>query len=293
MNVGTVVNPVSGEGNGERLAREFADLVGGADVRVTTGPEDVAPAARDQVDRDLVAVVGGDGTVREVVDALGTEAPPTVIVPAGRGNSTYRHCYGDADWRELAAGLDAGVATRSVDVGRVESAAFEGRFVLGYSVGLFRAAVGAAEAFRWLPGVLAYVLGTSRAVLAEDPVDVRVTVDAEGVFDGSARLVAVGGGRYRGRVFELFPDARPDDGLLHLLVIEPTGALETLRVTSASRSGGHLSHPAVHHHSGTSVSIEADAAVPAEVDGTALPACAEASLSVLPGALPLAVPGDA
>lgn len=292
MNVGAVVNPTSGDGDGERLARAFADRVGGADLRVTTGPDDVPAAAREQVDRDLVAVVGGDGTVREVVEALGDDAPPVFVVPAGRGNSTYRHCYGDADWRDLAAGLADGVATRPLDVGRVESAAFDGRFVLGYSVGLFRAAVGAAATFDRLPGVVAYVLGTARAVLATDPVAVRVDADGERVYEGRARLVAVGGGRYRGRAFELFPGSGPVDGSLHVLVVEPTGTLAALRLTAAARDGAHLDHPAVHYWRASSVAIAANAGFPAEVDGTPLASCRSASLEVLPGALPLAYPAD-
>lgn len=290
MNVGAVVNPSSGDGDGERLAGEFADRVGGADLRVTTGPDDVADAAREQAHRDLVAVVGGDGTVREVVDALGDDAPPLFVVPAGRGNSTYRHCYGDVDWRELATGFADGLASRDLDAGRVESAAFDGRFVLGYSVGLFRAAVGAAEAFARLPGVVAYLLGTARAVLAEDPVDVTVHADGDRVFSGRARLVAIGGGRYRGRAFELFPASRPADGSLHLLVVEPTDAVEAVRTTAAARSGQHLDRPGVHYRTASAITVESDAGVPAEVDGTPLEPCSRASLEILPGALPLASP---
>jgi diacylglycerol kinase (ATP) len=290
MNAGAVVNPASGDGAGERLAREFADRVDGADLRVSTGPDDVSRVARELADRDLLAVVGGDGTVREVVDAVGDDAPPLFVVPAGRGNSTYRHCYGAVDWRHLADGIADGMTTRPLDAGRVESAAFEGGFVLGYTAGLFRAAVGAAETFDALPGVVAYVLGTARAVFAAEPTRVTVDADGEQVFDGRARLVAVGGGRYRGNAFELCPDSRPADGSLHLVVIEPTGLRGAVRVTRAALDGQHVHHPAVHYRRASTVRLSSPEGFPAEVDGTPLDACVEATVECLPGVLSLAYP---
>lgn len=331
--VGAVVNPASGDGRGRELLADlagiFEDARDGATVEstVTDGPEDVARATREHVDAgvDVVAVVGGDGTLREVASALYEQGqggrdgheppdrrddpPPLFVVPAGRGNSTYRHLYGDADWREVARGLAAGARTEPLDLGRVESesAVLQQYFLLGFTVGLFRNALVAAEAFRALPGPLAYLLGTVRAVLATDPVEVSVARDSEGresneLFAGGVRLVAVGGGRYRGSAFELLPDSRPGDGNLHLLLVEPTGAREAVRIGRLARRGEHVSHPAVHYFRGEAFDVRArsgasdshesgSGGLPAEVDGTPVERdLREAHLEVLPGALSFLVP---
>jgi diacylglycerol kinase (ATP) len=272
--VGAVVNPASGDGRGRQL---YADLVlelGDADCRrrVTTGPEDVARAARAFADRDLLVCVGGDGTLREVAAALldVEEAPPLLVVPAGRGNSVYRHLYGETGWRDLAAAVADGYEAAPLDVGtaRTEPGGRTHRFVLGFTAGLFRSTVVHAERLTALPGRLAYLLGTARAVLGDDPVALSLAVDGTSVFAGAARLVAVGGGRYRGGEFELFPGSRPGDGRVHAVAVEPSGLRDGVALVRRARNGRLHDHPAVHHAAGREARITAEAGLPVEVDGT-------------------------
>jgi diacylglycerol kinase (ATP) len=306
--VGAVVNPASGDGDGERLARTFAARYGDAVEReVTQGPEDVPRATRALAGEvDLLVSVGGDGTLREVASALyewsqetGEEPPPLFVVPAGRGNSVYRHLYGGTDWRELAAQLDEGVVSRPLELTAVETEPpTDARYsVLGVTVGLFRHALDGAERFRALPGPLAYLLGTATATLFADPVAVRLGRADERLFAGDARLVAIGGGRYRGGTTRLLPESRPGDGRLHALVLEPVGGREALAIARAARDGDHLDHPAVHQFTGGTFDVRAgtgtgapDGTLPAEIDGTPLPDLTDLHCEVVPEALSVAYP---
>jgi diacylglycerol kinase (ATP) len=306
--VGAVVNPTAGDGEGRRLARTFAARYGDTVEReVTQGPGDVPRATRTLAgDVDLLVSVGGDGTLREVASALyawseetGGDPPPLFVVPAGRGNSVYRHLYGDTDWRELAARLGEGVVGRPLELTAVETEPpTEARYsVLGVTVGLFRHALDGAERFRALPGPLAYLLGTATATLFADPVAVRVGRADERLFAGEARLVAVGGGRYRGGTTRLLPDSRPGDGRLHALVLEPVGGREALAIARAARNGDHLDHSAVHHFTGGTFDVRAGAGtgaasgtLPAEIDGTPLPDLTDLHCEVVPEALSVAYP---
>ena len=298
--VGAVVNPASGGGDAASMFADLADCFPDAAVEahITTGPADVPVAAREQAEwADLLAVVGGDGTLREVASALvdADADAPLFVVPAGRGNSTYRHLYGDDDWRDVARGLAAGTEPRPLEVGRLEAdpAVEETYFVLGFTAGLFRDALANAERFRALPGPVAYVLATAQAAAVDDPVAVSVDVDGASLFDGRARLVAVGGGRYRGSDFELLPDSRPGDGTLHALVVEPAGVRGSLRLGRLAREGRLLEHPAVSYATGEAVTVRsrADAGLPVEMDGTPVSTpLSTARLSVVPGALEVAYP---
>ncbi len=293
--IGCVVNPVSGDGRGEALLAELRGLFPDSDLdaTVTERAAAVPEAARTHADADLLVVVGGDGTLGEVAGALvDTEAPPLFVVPAGRGNSAYRHCYGDADWRDVARGLRRGVDPRPLDLGeiRTEPPGDRPYFVLGFTAGLFRRALDAADSLRFLPGPLAYLLGTARAAVSDPPLDVAVTVDGTAQYDGEARLVAVGGGRYRGNAFDLLPESRAGDGQLHALVVESTSAREWIRLARLARTGGHVYHPAVHYWQGSSVGLHANDPLPVEADGNALAPVRDAQLTVRPGAARLAYP---
>ena len=296
--VGAVVNPHAGGGNAAALYAALADCFPGADVdaRITTGPDDVPAAAREQAAwADLLVVIGGDGTLREVAAALveSDRETPLFVVPAGRGNSSYRHLYGDADWRDLARRLADGIEARPLEVGRIDStpAVEPTYFVLGFTAGLFRSALDNAERLRVLPGPLAYLLATGQAALFDDPMAVSVAVDDNLIFDGTARLVAVGGGRYRGSAFELFPESRPGDGTLNAVAIEPAGLGGAVALARSARSGRLLEHHAVDYGTGESVRVESDGGLPVEVDGTPVETAPEGVLlSVVPGAVSVAHP---
>jgi diacylglycerol kinase (ATP) len=298
--VGAVVNPAAGSGGAASLFADLAQCFPDATVEasITTGPADVHDATIDQARwADLVAVIGGDGTVREAAAAL-IEAglrTPLFVVPAGRGNSTYRHLYGGRDWREIARGCTGGVDTVSLEVGRIGTTPTIERqyFVLGFTAGLFRSAIETAETLRGLPGPLAYLLATVGAAVIDDPVQVTLDVDGNRLFSGVARLVAIGGGRYRGSDFELLPDSRPGDETLHALVVEPTGVADTGRLLRLARAGRVTDHPAVSYRAGESATIDADGGVPVEVDGTPVPApVGSARVTIVPNAVTVAYPAE-
>lgn len=296
--VGAVVNPHAGPGDAAALFGDLASCFPNAEVdaRITTGSDDVPPAAREQARwGDLVAVVGGDGTLREVVETLvrADLETPLFVVPAGRGNSSYRHLHGDDDWRSLARRLGEGVESRPLEVGRLsaEPPVEAEYYVLGFTAGLFRGALDNAERLRWLPGTLAYVLATAQAAVFEDPVDVTIDLDGERFFDGTTRLVAVGGGRYRGSDFELLPESRPGDGVLHTLVVEPAGSVGSLHLGRLAMQGRLLEHPAVEYGTAESVTVRSSSGLPVEVDGTAVQTPLErAGLTVVPDAVRIAHP---
>lgn len=296
--VGALVNPHAGSGDTARLVAELADCLPAAamEARITAGPADVPEAVREQGEwADLLVSVGGDGTLRVVAETLADADfdVPLFVVPAGRGNSTYRHLYGDVDWREIARGLAAGIDVRPLEVGRVEAepGIDPAVFVLGFTAGLFRTALESADRLGALPGSLAYVLATAYAAAADDPLEVSVDVGGEPFFEGPARLVAVGGGRYRGRSFELWPASRPGDRTLHVLAVEPAGITGSVSLARLARSGRIREHPAARYATGETATVRADGGLPIELDGTPVATPVEtARVSVVPGAVEVAYP---
>lgn len=298
--VGAVVNPHSGSGNAARLFAELSEQFPEADVEatITTGQDHVSTAAIAQAKKaELVVAIGGDGTLREVAAALvdADIGTPLFVVPAGRGNSSYRHLYGDTDWRSVAARLANGIERRPLEVGRVDATPDiePPYFVLGFTAGLFRSALGYAEQLRRLPGAFAYLLATGWATLSDDPVELSLSVDGDPMYHGATRVVAIGGGRYRGSDFELLPESRRGDGRLHALVVEPVGARDAVRLVRRAKAGRIIEDPSVRYATGETVRLRSEAGLPVELDGTPVsePVTA-AELEVVPEALSVAYPAE-
>jgi len=116
-------NPVAGRRHGNRfryvlhlLAEQDCQLT----VQTTTGPgyaESLAAAAhRDHY--DAVVAAGGDGTINEIVNGLGPEAPPLALIPMGTAN-VLAHELGVPRHAAGVAGLIATGAAHSIPTGRV------------------------------------------------------------------------------------------------------------------------------------------------------------------------------
>lgn len=85
---------------------------------------------------DLVAVAGGDGTVRKVASKLIGRRVPIAILPVGTANNVSRSLGVDGSLEELIANWET--ATRkSVDVGKASGPCGEVHFIEGMGVGLF------------------------------------------------------------------------------------------------------------------------------------------------------------
>ncbi len=92
-----IVNPISGVGRQKKiealtqayLNKDIFDYK----IQYTQGPKDATKIAKSAAnsDVDIVAIVGGDGSVNEAATGLINTTTPLVIIPAGSGNGLARH----------------------------------------------------------------------------------------------------------------------------------------------------------------------------------------------------------
>lgn len=192
----------------------------------TTIADPGAGQALDALDAGatLVVVGGGDGTVRVVAGVLAGSGVPLGIVPLGTANLFARNLG-------LRPGPLAGNVRnaltgrpRRVDVGwsrhrRGDRWSDEEPFLVVAGLGHDAATVLATRAGlkRWLRW-LAY-FGAGAVHLFRAPIEVEVAVDGRPARHVRTWCVLVGNcGRLPGGV-RVFPDARPDDGVLDTLVV--------------------------------------------------------------------------
>jgi diacylglycerol kinase (ATP) len=181
---------------------------------------------------DVVIAAGGDGTVRCVAEVLAGTGTPMGLVPLGTGNLLARNLGADIT-DPLSACFDVlNGSDRSVDVVKAtldrsdDEQVFLVMAGLGYDAAIMADTV---DVLKDRMGWLAYVEAGIRK-LPGKPVKARISVDGGEPVRRRIRSVMVGNcGRIMGGI-EIFPEAKPDDGVLDLLILSPRGRLGWLGV---------------------------------------------------------------
>ncbi|MFE5401312.1 diacylglycerol/lipid kinase family protein [Streptomyces sp. NPDC056580] len=299
-----VANPASGSHSPE-LVRQVAELCEAclerAEVHLTSAPGDATGAVRRALERkqgapDLVVAIGGDGTVREVVQGLvpATGRATLAVVPGGTGNSGYKMLWGERPWTEsLKAvltdyGIGGSARLRRLDLARL--AETRNYVYLGACSGVIADALITARELP-LTGRERYARAFADTAAGYPPYPGRVTVDGRVVHEGPTVLANVGGGRYRGGRFQVLPDSLLDDGLLDVCVIG--GGIPAADVPGLTLEAAHMDHPATVYARGRRITVERTdgGRLPLEHDGEYQHGIGDsATFEVLPGALPVWAP---
>ncbi|NUP48396.1 MAG: diacylglycerol kinase [Catenulispora sp.] len=228
---------------------------------------------------DLVIVCGGDGTVSACAAALADTGVPMAVVPIGTGNLVAGNLGLPRDPEAaVATALDG--ADRHLDVGRVRDGVVVGMAGLGLDAAMVQ---DAPRTLKRHVGWLAYVVSLTRH-LGDRGFTIVLDVDGRRRRHRNVRTVVVGNvGELHGGL-TLFPDARPDDGLLEVAVLAPRTLWGWVSVVVDLLRGKKKS-PAVRRWRGRHIAVTCRRPLRREVDGEALPDGRVLDVAVEPGAL--------
>ena len=268
MRVMFIVNPAAGRGRGRQVWKKVEryllcnDLPYGVTFSRKPGePYRLAQEACQQ-EWDIVAAVGGDGTVNEVANAIMGKGKILGIVPAGTGSDYSRSLPVPSNTEAATAALYTGEPL-AVDVGMVN-----GRYFLGVAGMGFDAEVCQLvnTKLTWLKGKAAYIAGVVLTLATFRPQRVRVTLD-DRVFETTATLIAVANARFFGGGMEIAPMADPTDGWFHVCVVDRLPKGEMLRVFPKIFAGKHVYHRAFAAYRAQRVSITGLEGIPIQAEG--------------------------
>jgi diacylglycerol kinase (ATP) len=197
--------------------------------------------------------------------------------------------------------LDGAVRTalegrsRTIDLGRVSYRSWSGEDATAVFANIGSAGMSGAiaqranETSKALGGRASYFWATLAVFARWTNDEVRVAVDAERRV-GRMHDVVVANGRYFGGGMMICPDAEPDDGAFDVLLIGDLTKRDLMTTLPKTYRGRHLPHPKAELLRGATVTVEAGAPLPIELDGEQ-PGTTPARFEVLPRALRLRVPG--
>jgi diacylglycerol kinase (ATP) len=258
MRVTLVHSQSAGEGvasDGVRSEIESA----GHEIIAVHGPE----TATEELLRELpehLAAAGGDGTIWRAASALIGRRIPLAILPLGTANNIARSLGISGSVAELAAGW-AEARRRKLDLGVVNAARGEARFVEGVGGGLVSRAIAAMIAEppgddEEHPGrKVEAAVGRYREILADlVPTRSEVTVDGIVIADEFLLLEVLNIPRIGPNLF-LSSEADPFDGFLHVVMARESdrGELEDFL---RDRASGHPRPLAVRTVPGRDITIE-------------------------------------
>ena len=267
----------------------------------TTEDETGERQSRDAVaaGADVVASLGGDGTVRAVAAGLVGTDVALGLLPAGTGNLLARNLGLPFDSLERAAEAMVGGAEHRIDVGlarvgnqRLEVAEGQERaddeevFLVMCGLGLDgEVMAGTNEKIKGVLGWPAYVIAAAKRLSGRGFVATVDGARSEAALVRHCRTVLVGNcGTLQGGV-ELMPDARPDDGILDLVVVAPQGPFGWLSVVGAVATRGRIGHRRLDRLRSAAFTVVAKRPVEAEIDGDPIGEHEALAVRVLPGAL--------
>lgn len=240
-----------------------------ATIESPDGADAMRQSACDAVDRGHpVAVVGGDGTVSTVVDALAhrgiIDRALVGVLPAGTGCDLIR-TFGIPQSIEDAARHLSTPSTYRIDVGRIEGDWGLRHFVNVANAGLAAAVVEASARLPRKLGGLRYVTAVASAAPAFKACEVELKTLQRSHRQHALMLVAANG-QFFGGGWNVAPKALLVDGKLDTQLIDvPKTSIP--RMLPRLMRGMHLTHPGVRRRSIGEFTFTPELAWPVEVDG--------------------------
>jgi len=285
-----IVNPKAARGKAARVSENLRDQCRNLnldfDMVFTENPRHATELAAQGTEKfDTIVVVGGDGTVNEVVNGVVGTSANFGIIPVGSGNDFVRVLGIPLSTKDALDNLCAG-NTRKVDLALAGTRYFNNGLGIGFDAWVVQESL----SIKYLRGNIIYLTAVLKTVYKYKSPRVRLTYN-DVIRDEKLFMITVGNGTSLGGGFKLTPNAVVDDGLLDLNIISDLTKLKVFRNLIGVYSGNHIHLPEVTTDRTTDLVIESDEEFAAHVDGELLGLdLRKLEVHIVPKALKVIVP---
>jgi diacylglycerol kinase (ATP) len=296
-----IVNPTSGPWDVRRelpaVLNHLEDQGWRTTLHQTERPGEATDLARQAMEHGLdgVFVVGGDGTINEIINGLAESPVALGVLPAGTGNAWAKELgLPTRSPRHMLPLLDSVRAlvpgtTRRIDLGKANGRYFLQWVGTGLDAEVTYAMEPRTRRQRRL-GALAYIVAGVATAVNMAGIRTRIWIDDERIYRRSILIVISNSQLYGGKV-RIATDARLDDGLLDVNVFSGTGFGSAIRATLGVITGLHARDPRHSFYRANTIRVEADKPMAIHVDGEPLGATPLECI-VVPRALSIMIPRD-
>ena len=266
MKTTIIVNPVSGSINYPNQLRQLEESIRKdgrpVDMLVTGAPGEATELARRAIERgsELIIAVSGDGTINEVINGMAGGSATLGFIPAGVSNVLALELGIPRSWRDAVRVILNG-RSRRIDLGLVNGRYFSLMVGVGFDAQAVKLAHPAIK--RYLKRY-AYHLAGVRTIFCYRPKQFQVKAEGKDLYPAYA--VIISNAHYYGGAHQVNPEARIDDGYLHLCVFEKGNRRDYLRYFHGVITARLKSYPDVRKIKCRSVEID-QPGYPVQADG--------------------------
>ena len=269
-----IINPISGghekEDIVELIKNDLDTTLFDADIRMTEYAGHAMEIARECVKKgvDIVAAVGGDGTINEVARTLTHTQTALAIIPCGSGNGLARHLCIPMNPRKAIQIINQ-CQIETFDYGVINGIPFFCTCGMGFDAFI---SLKFAEAGK--RGPITYVENVLKEGLKYQPETYEI-VDDNGTVYHKAFLIACANASQYGNNAYIAPGATMRDGMMDVIIMEPFTALDAPQIAAdlfmktlqnnskiktfrAQKIHIHRKQPGAIHYDGDPVMTETD-----------------------------------
>ena len=246
-----LVNPRAGKNKGRRVAEQACEIFRQRGIQTETCFSEfqghILELARNRVggNFDGVISVGGDGTLFETINGLAQADPALAtsvgVIPVGTGNSFAKDL--DISTLETAVSRICKGETRKVDLGHFNCDTGSYYFINVLGFGFVADVAQKAAAYKRF-GSLSYVIGLFSVIRSLSFYQLELTIDGK-KHERENCLVEICNSTKTGGDMIIAPDARIDDGLLDVIVLNKITRTRLLRAFPKIFKGSHVALPEV------------------------------------------------
>lgn len=299
-----IANPVAGNHavskNWRSIQNKLKNVLGDFSAELTTQPGDAIQITRRALQDgcEIIAALGGDGTINEVVNGffenerlINPEAKLSII-PMGTGGDLIKTIRIPEVAEEAALRIRDG-QIKKCDLGAVRFAS-GGETHSRYFINIADVGFGAVvvqkvrQSTKALGPFFAYLTGLLRALATYKNQPMKIKVDDVFKTEETAAAVIVANGQFFGGGMWIAPGASLDDGKFEVVVVGDISRPEIIANIHKIYNGTLKSHPKIRYLQGEKILVHSDSPVGVEADGELLGAL-PAAFEILPATLNMLV----
>ncbi len=279
--LGFILNPEAGRKRVDLWEREIRRAIQPSGVpyeivRTTRPTEAMQIAGELALKHDLVAAVGGDGTVHEVAQGLiGTQCI-LGLVPNGSGNDFNRFLGMPKSVQSAVKYLLNPSVITSVDTAEVAVKEHLAPLtIVRWAINTLGIGYDASVAFRRervpvLKGLPLYLASAIWTLADFEPLEFRIQLDNEATRSFPGYMVCLGIGKFEGGGFKVLPDAIHDDGIAEVCEVKSVSRAKLLPLLGRAVVGAHTNSRHVRMGKAVVATISSDRDFSVHADGELL-----------------------